>query len=438
MVPAPLVDMSTSALPLSHAVAPAARTRAARTSRRWRWLALAVAVVVGLALLPRWLRTPVAVDYALSQPRAVERVVSAVNQGTVRAREHVVLPIEVSARVLSLGAREGERVKAGQVLARLDDREARRQLDMEQARLRGAVAQARLAEERTRASGREHARATALARSQAITPRELDRSADEVRETSAALDAQRRQVDLARESLRLAQLRLDKHVLRAPFAGLVTRLDLTVGELPPGGALSIGLGGGAADLSAGAAVGGGAASVPSSRSAEGPVQIVGAGGYYIEAAIDEADRPLVALGQPVTLTLAALGEEVVRGRVSAIRPMVEVRADKSRDVVLHVEPEAAAQARLQLGMSADVEIIVERREQVIAVPTACVLRGKGEQYVWVLERGHLARRKVEVGLQGWHFTEITGGLRGADLVAKPLADRALVEGERARPGKEVE
>ena len=79
-------------------------------------------------------------------------------------------------------------------------------------------------------------------------------------------------------------------------------------------------------------------------------------------------------------------------------------------------------------MSADIEIVIERRADVLAIPTLTVLEGEEEKSVFIVEDGRLRQRAVKLGAANWDLSEVLEGLRPGDLVVIPTDRRKLVEG----------
>jgi HlyD family secretion protein len=182
------------------------------------------------------------------------------------------------------------------------------------------------------------------------------------------------------------------------------------------------------------------------NSAESLVRLVDDSTYFVEADIDEADAGRVRAGQEARLTIDALGGEVLRGVVSRVSPAVSTAELSSRTVRVEVEvkgrPEIGtdpgggpregngppATPPLSVGMSADVEIILDRVDGVLTVPTLVILEEGDEKTVFVVEAGKLSRRRIVLGVANWERSEIREGLAEGDRVVIP-ADRAkLIEG----------
>jgi HlyD family secretion protein len=79
-------------------------------------------------------------------------------------------------------------------------------------------------------------------------------------------------------------------------------------------------------------------------------------------------------------------------------------------------------------MSVDLEILVDRIEDAVRVPTMVILERGADKYVHVIEAGRLRRRSVTTGAGNWEWTEVTSGLTPGDLVILPTESKLLREG----------
>lgn len=204
------------------------------------------------------------------------------------------------------------------------------------------------------------------------------------------LDRARSDLDAAVASLRRASALRGYAMLLAPADGLVIRRDGEVGQFIPAGQAVLTL------------------------SCCAPLRVT--------ADVDEEDIARIALGQAVVLRSDALPGKVYDGKVSEITPKGDPVARSYRVRIALSDP-----ADFRIGMTADANIVVARRDNAVLIPVAA-LHGDS---VWTLQDGRLHRQPVQVGVAGTDRVEITGGLQdGAELVLAP--DEALREGRRAR------
>jgi len=197
--------------------------------------------------------------------------------------------------------------------------------------------------------------------------------------------------------------------MRAPFAGVVAEVSAEVGEWitpsPP------------------------ALPVP-------PVlELIQQSAIYISAPLDEVDVAKVRAGQPVRITLDAYPDRSFSGRITRVAPYVLDLEEHSRTFEIEAEFDDAEFAGALLpGISADVEVILDSKQDVPRIPAYALIEG---DRVLVLVEGELVSREVETGLKNWAFAEITAGLEVDESVVVSL-DRAEVrEGAQAVAAEET-
>lgn len=192
------------------------------------------------------------------------------------------------------------------------------------------------------------------------------------------------QVEQAQLSLGQAEHQLESSVLTAPHAGTITAAGIKVGEVSGGQPAFV-----LTDLSQ----------------------------YHIEVTVDEIDIGRVAMGQPVTVTLEAFPGEGVSGKIAEIADTARVDTGVvSYLVTVHLEP---TDAPLRVGMTANVDIVTERRGDILLVPNRFVRieRTTGKTYVDKLVAGALRPVEIQTGQRDEFFSEVLAGLEEGDVVA---------------------
>ena len=153
--------------------------------------------------------------------------------------------------------------------------------------------------------------------------------------------------------------------------------------------------------------------------------------HFVSAPIDEVDAAKVRLGAEVRVTLDAFGDRVFAGRVRRLAPYVLDLEKQARTLEVEVElNDPAPELAWLAGYSADVEIVIERREGILRV-TSAALKPDGTLLVLDPATGRLGARKVETGLANWEQTQITGGLKPGELVVLSLDQEGVEDGARA-------
>ncbi len=374
--------------------------------RLWPRLA-GFAVLIALGVLLRFTvfaPAPVSVRTVAAEKGRVEETVTNSRAGTVKARRRAKLAPETGGRVLSLPHRRGSRVRAGDVLLRVEDSLQRAQLRLAGDDSKAALAQrdqACLAAER---AGRDRERTQRLAKDGLVSSEILDRVESEARGADATCRAARAAAERAASAVVLAQAHLDQTVLKAPFDGIVADTFIEEGEWtspsPP------------------------ALPIP-------PVlDLIDTRSIYVSAPMDEVDSGRIEKGQPARLTVDSRPGRSFVARVVEVAPYVADRLEQNRTVEIELElDDSAVAASLLPGTSADAEVILSGKNDVLRVPTASLVEG-GK--VLVLERGRLVEKTLKLGLRNWDFTEVTSGLEEGARVVVSLDRPEIVAGAKAR------
>jgi multidrug efflux pump subunit AcrA (membrane-fusion protein) len=201
-------------------------------------------------------------------------------------------------------------------------------------------------------------------------------------------------------------------VLTASISGTVTAVNGTVGETVSGGSSSSAASSSAASSSA-------ASSSSSSSSSSGFVTIDNLKDLEVVAGFAEADATKIAVGQPATVTLAALPSTELAAVVTAVSPTSVV----SSNVVTYDETIALKDppATILDGMTADVSVVVDTATNVLEVPSAAVTTAGLTSTVTVLKNGKDVTTPVTVGLVGNSTTQILSGVTAGEKLVEPTA-----------------
>jgi len=357
-----------------------------------RTVLIVVAVLAVLAGLTFALTRPkpIAVAVAAVETGKVETTVANTRAGSVTACRRARLAPPLGGRIEKLHVRKGDRVKAGQLLVELwnDDLAAREHISREQR----ATAQARVREACLLAdtATREAARSRALRDKGFVSEGQVDRAESEASAKQAGCDSARAQVQEA--SARISASRADtaRSVVRAPFAGIVAEVNGEVGEYltpsPPG-----------------------IMTLPA-------VDLIDDSCLYVTAPIDEVDAARLKVGLVGRITLDAYRDRHFSGRLRRIAPYVLALEKQARTVEVEVEFDSQDDIRhLLVGYSADIEVVVDTRDDVLRIPTTALM--PGNRVMVLTDQGRLEERKIETGLTNWEFTEAKSGIdRGTRVV----------------------
>ena len=369
--------------------------------KKWliRGLILVGVVVVVLLLRSTVLAPePVPVRTVEISSGLVEETVTNSRAGTVKARRRAKLSPDTGGQVVEIPYREGDRVEAGAVVLRLESESQRARLELarqDEAAARAESERACLAAERAQ---RELESFSRLAEDQIVSTDLLDAAETAQRETEAACRAAGAQAARAAAAIAVARTELDKRLLRSPFAGIVAEVSTELGEWV----------------------------TPSPPALPVPpvVDVLDPSSVYISAPMDEVDSGRLRVGQTARVTVDSHQGRTFAGRIVRVAPYVLDVEAQNRTVDIDVElDDPSVTGEMLPGTSADVEIILSLRQDVLRVPTSALIEG---EKVLVLADGRLAERQVETGMRNWDFTEIVSGLDAGDLVVTSL-DRTEVQ-----------
>ena len=275
----------------------------------------------------------------LSRWLPVSGALQPLNQAAVKAK--------VSGEVRYITVREGERVQAGQVLARIDTADLEAKLVERVGALESAKAQLALAE-KTRASNQ------ALLKQRFISQNAFDNSESTLSVSMGTLKSAEAQVQLARNALRDA-------VATSPLTGIVAKRHVQLGE---------------------------------KVAFDSPlVTVVDLKHMELQAMVPSVDVPEIAIGMPVDLAIDGFGERRFSGRIDRINPATEAG---TRAILVYVGI-PNADASLRGGMFATGRIALAADAAVPTLPQSAIRTEAGQTFVWAIEAGKLVRRIVTVG-----------------------------------------
>ncbi|MDR2690141.1 MAG: efflux RND transporter periplasmic adaptor subunit [Azoarcus sp.] len=316
----------------------------------WRANGAAPAPATKDAVAPGAAR-PVLVEVAAVAARTVIDDVAAV--GTLVSNQSVVLHPEVAGRVATIRFRDGSAVRHGAVLIELDSA-------VQQAELQQAKAELMLAEANAR-------RVEDLFKGKFVS--------------SSARDEAASRLEVARASVALAQARLERTRIRAPFDGIVGIRKVNVGDYV--------------------------------RDSDALVNIEDIATLKLDFRLPELYLGRLAPGQALEVTSDVLPDVVFPATIDAIDPMVDA---EGRAVLLRARL-ANDKERLRPGVFARVRVLVDRRDDVLLVPETALIPAPGQtQFVYRVEDGHARRVEVKTGARRAAEVEVVQGLAPGDRI----------------------
>lgn len=343
-------------------------------------------------------------------------IISVNGSGSIGVANEANVAFDSSGKVDKIYVDEGDVVKEGQALAVLApvDTEAL-ELALAQAELNLAQAEVSLAQAE---AGQEQAEATleeakyhldqleryhATYEERRIVKLQISAAESQVKAAEAQVQAAELAVDVARQAVEEAKSELEIETITAPFYGIVTAVYVEEGNFIPAPGMS----------------------------QVTVVHLVDLTTMELGVDLDEIDIPGVALDQRAIITVDALPELQLEGRVARISPLPTVEAG----VVLYkvkIGFDVPQGSGLKIGMSAAADIITNERSGILLVPNRAIKQdSQGNPMVWVMVGEQIKQRSVVVGISDGIHTEIVDGLEEGEIVVVELG--AEPELETGRP-----
>jgi HlyD family secretion protein len=402
-------------------------------SRKARIIAGATAVVVIAGVVAasviRDRRSKVTVQTQKAGRQDLVSIVSA--SGEVKPKKFVNISANVSGRITNLYVEEGDAVRRGQVLARIDSTRFEAGERQSEAALQAARADLERAEADLENSRLRFERARSMKAEKLISQQEFDQADADMKMKAAAVESQRRRIAQQAAILETNRDDLEKTTVVAPMAGVVTSLVKEEGEMVIGA---------------------------QSFSPTVIMTVADLSVMEVEILVDETDIRNVRLGQEAEVRVDALEDVEIKGQVTEIGSSAIPRgtsaaaatgqttastANVAKDfkvVVTLTDPPAT----LRSGLNATADIVTARKANVLSVPIQAVVvrqlnkegkvidsgtvqaaggeptgpveKGEEKDGVFVIGAGQAHFRPVETGIMGETDIEITGGLQEGDEI----------------------
>jgi multidrug efflux pump subunit AcrA (membrane-fusion protein) len=374
---------------------------------------------------PKTPPVPLKVKVEKAQASPVEETYEAV--GTVRSKTVSILSSQALGRIVSIHVREGDRVKAGQLLVEIDDREMKAQLEKSRAGLkesqfaldeiekaiRGGEAEKKAAEARLALASSTLDRYKGLFERRSVSSQEFDEvqtkstaakaDADQASERLQALLAKKNQIiariDQAKADTVNAEASLSHTRILSPIDGIVTAKPADVGQMAAPGTPLL--------------------------SVEDETH------YRLEALVEESRIGRIHLGDPVSVSIDALGQKPIAGQVSEIVPALD---PASRSYIIKIDLRSPDSSTLfRSGLFGKVRFNTGTKK-VLTVPVQSVLERGQLTFVYVVDPAKIARmRLIQTGKTYGDRVEVLSGLsEGDQVILEPLS--AVKDGAAVEPG----
>jgi RND family efflux transporter MFP subunit len=367
------------------------------------WLGAAAALVVAAAAVAYWWSRPAGVPIRVVTAEPIAGSASAGGSvldasGYVVARRQATVASKITAKMVELDIEEGDHVKAGQIIAKLDDTNIRAAFDQATAQLN--YAKASLAETQVNLANaqRDFDRQTRLLKGHFVSQATVDNAQTTLDALRAQLDTQRSNVDVVARGLRVAERNMDDTIVRAPFSGIVTVKAAQPGEM-------------VSPISAGGGF---------TRTGIGT--IVDMDSLEFQVDVNENFINRVTPGQKVSAKLNAYPDWQIPAHVTAVIPT----ADRSKGTVtVRIGLDAVKDPRILPEMGVRVSFLEDQPAQSsgrppgagVSLPSDAVQVSGTTGTVFVVHDGTVERRAVSVGSSSADRVTVLAGLAAGEHVA---------------------
>jgi len=373
-------------------------------------------VILGVA----GIAVALAAGFVLTRPRVVDvQTVAVVTSfpsqqfvvlnatGYVVAQRKAAIASKATGRLEWLGVAEGSRVKAGEVIARIDNRDVVAQAEAARAQANAARAalESALAEERDALS--QHRRNVDLVTKGFVSQSSLDTSKARADRAVAGVTSARAALAAAEAGARNAEVAVDYTLIRAPFDGVILSKSANVGDMV----------------------------TPFSSATDSKGAVVAMADMdtlEVEADVSESSLSKVKVGQPAEIVLDALPDARFLGHISRMVPTV----DRAKATVMTKVKFDQIDPRVLPEMSAKVsflsrDVAAAEQKPLVAVAADAVAQRDGRSVVFVVRDGAAVAVPVTAGQKLGDLVAITGEVKsGEKAVARPPED--LTSGTRVK------
>src|SRR5690348_12344531 len=375
-----------------------------RRRRRRRWIVFAILALAVIAGAGWYLARP-RVQAVQTTPIVTafpsQQFVVLNATGYVVAQRKAAISSKATGRLEWLGVAEGSRVKAGDLIARIDNRDVVAQSQSAEAAVRAARANVRQAEVERENAQVEFGRNEELVGKGFISQSALDTAKARLDRAQAGVASAQANLNVAVANARNAQVAVDYTEIRAPFDGVILSKSANVGDLV----------------------------TPFSNATDSKGAVVSMADMStleVEADVSESSLGKISVGQPAEMVLDALPDMRFRGRISRIVPTV----DRAKATVMTKVKFDAIDPRVLPEMSAKVsflsqEVTAEQQKPLVAVNPDAIVQRDGRNVVFVVRDGHAVAVPVTPGAKLGDATAVTGDVKaGEKAVAKPAPSLA--------------
>ena len=382
-----------------------------RRNRKWL-IAAAAVIVIAIVLTIRSMTAPVVVEpvtVSMAYPSQAYTLLNAT--GYVVAQRKAAVASKATGRLEWLGVREGSRVKQGEVLARLENRDVSATMQQAAASIKVAQANLEQGQAELNEAERNFNRSRDLLARNFVSPAAHDAAVSRYEKAKSALSGYRASIAVAQANYRATEVGVEQTLIRAPFEGVVLTKNANVGDVITPFSSALG-------------------------SQAAVVTMADMSTLEVEADVSESNLDKIKPDQPCEIQLDALPGVRFRGRLLRMVPTV----DRAKATVMAKIRFDELDSRVLPEMSAKVsflshEMPADERTARVVLQTAAIAQRDGRSVVFLIKDGKVAQVAVETGAKIGELIEIRTGIVAGDRVVMRPSEK-LHDGARiALPAK---
>jgi HlyD family secretion protein len=362
----------------------------------------AVIISIILVLVYSTRPKPVKVLVEAVEMGSIEETVANTRAGTVNACRRAKMSPAMGGQIATLTVKEGDTVKQGDVLLALWNDDLQAEVGLARSEAKAAEARAKSVCVQADISEKNAKRKTDLGKTHTISEELVDQAVATAKSQRADCLASETSAIVSNERIGVAQAQLERTLLKAPFDGVAVEVNGEVGEYvtpsPPG--------------------------IPTLPA----IDMVDRSCFYVVAPIDEVDAPKIKPEMKARITLDAFKDRRFSASVRRVADYVLDREKQARTVdieVIFADPNDMLE--MLPGYSADAEVILRTRDNVLRVPTETII-DKQQLYVFNADDQSLELRDVKTGLSNWDHTEIISGVEQGEFVVVTVDRKGVEDG----------
>ncbi|NOY66716.1 MAG: efflux RND transporter periplasmic adaptor subunit [Gammaproteobacteria bacterium] len=362
-----------------------------------------ITLLVGLTGLSIWYVSrpqPVKVKLKQVTQGTVEKTITNTRAGTIVSCKRARLAPATGGQISQLLVKEGDQVSAQQLLMEIWNDDLKSRILLARQEVRASRLKSRETCVNYQVAEKEARRLKSLFKKKLVSDEDSDRAVGSALAKKAACEASKATILVTLAQVKLTEALLQRTQLKAPFAGIIAEVNGEVGEFATPSPIGV-------------------STLPN-------IDLLDKNCLYVSAPIDEVDAPELINGMPARITLDAFREKSFTGKIRRIAAYVLDIEKQARTVDIEVDfIQPDDMKNLLPGYSADVEVIIKKKENTLRVPTEAVQNNNNVLF-YNSATGVLERKSFVKGVSNWVFTEVISGLKKGDQIVISL-DRKGVE-----------